>query len=99
MRSSDLFLGLPWNMNYAILVYMIGHLTDLKPGKLVFSLADTHIYVNAKEQVLEQLNRTIRKAPRLEITRKHLSIDEFTVDSFKLCDYYPHPRISAKMAI
>ena len=99
MRSSDLFLGLPWNMNYALLNYMIAHLTELQPGKLVFNLSDAHIYVNCIEQVKEQLTRNIRTLPKLEITRKHNSIDEFTLDSFKLINYNPHPTLLAKMAI
>lgn len=99
MRSSDLFLGLPWNMNYALLVHMIAHITDLIPGKLVFNLADAHIYSNCLDQIKIQMKRNFRKLPRLEITRKHSSIDDFSTDSFKLVDYNPHPPLYAQMAI
>lgn len=99
MRSSDLFLGLPWNMNYALLVHMIAHLTDLVPSELVFNLADAHIYFNCIDQINIQMKRNFRNLPRLEITRKHASIDEFSTDSFRLIDYNPHPALFAHMAV
>ena len=46
-RSCDVPLGLPFNVTqYSVLLYMIAHVTGLKPGKLYWSIKDAHIYVN-----------------------------------------------------
>lgn len=99
MRSSDTPVGLPWNIAfYALLTYMIGHITDLQPGTLVASLSDAHIYTNCLEQVREQLSRSPRDWPKLEIVGTHHSIDDFRSDSFKLNEYHPHKSINMEMA-
>jgi len=100
LRSNDFFLGDPFNIaSYSLLCYMIGYLTGLKPGKLVFSIADAHIYSNHIEQVKEQLSRPMRKWPTLEIVGSPANIDSFTMDNFKIVDYFPHTAITAVMAV
>ena len=99
MRSSDVPVGLPYNIAfYALLTYMIGHITDLQPGTLVASLSDAHIYANCLDQVTEQLSRSPRAWPKLEIVGTYKSIDDFRSDSFKLIDYHPHSSIEMEMA-
>jgi dihydrofolate reductase / thymidylate synthase len=100
MRSVDCPVGLPFNVaSYALLTYAIGHLTGLTPGILVMSLADTHVYTNVIDQVKEQLCRPPRPWPHLEIVGQYNSIDDFTADSFRLVDYYPHPTLKMDMAV
>lgn len=100
MRSSDVLLGLPWNIAfYALLTYMIGYLTNLKPGKLVMSLANVHIYENHVDQIKEVISRPPRQWPKLEIKGEYKSIDEFKVDSFILHEYNPHSVIKGDMAV
>jgi thymidylate synthase len=56
IRSSDSFLGLPFNMaSLATLVLMLAQQTDLEPGEIVISTGDSHLYLNHLEQVREQL--------------------------------------------
>jgi len=99
MRSSDVPVGLPYNIAfYALLTYMIGHITDLQPGTLVASLSDAHIYANCLDQVTEQLSRSPRAWPKLEIVGTYKSIDDFRSDSFKLIGYHPHSSIEMEMA-
>jgi thymidylate synthase len=78
---------------------MIAHLTELTPGNLVYNIGDAHIYNNHIKEIELQLERTPRNWPRLEIIKKHDSIDEFDVDSFILYDYMPYDSIKAKMAV
>jgi dihydrofolate reductase / thymidylate synthase len=100
MRSSDVAVGLPWNIAfYALLTYMIGNIVDLQPGILVASLSDAHIYTNCLEQINEQLARSPRAWPKLKIVGTYKSIDDFHSDSFKLVDYYPHSSIKMEMAV
>jgi thymidylate synthase len=102
MRSNDLFLGAPWNIAcYSLLIYMFCHLTGYFPGKLVYSLGDSHIYLNHIKQVEEQLNRPVRPFPVVKIAndKKIKCFEDFDINSFELLGYDPHSFIKAEMAI
>ncbi len=99
-RSVDTFLGLPFNIaSYALLVHMLAHLVDAKPGNLQMVLGDTHIYNDHLDAVKEQLRRGPSDAhPRLIINRKVTDIDDFKMEDFTLEGYEPQPHIPAKMS-
>lgn len=99
-RSADMFLGSPFNIaSYALLTYMIGHITNLEPNELIISMGDTHIYKNHVDQVKEQISRTPYDFPKLKIKRKIENIDEFTYEDFEIKDYNCHKTIKAQMAV
>ncbi|XP_051267006.1 thymidylate synthase [Dicentrarchus labrax] len=99
-RSGDMGLGVPFNIaSYALLTYMIAHITGLKPGDFVHTLGDAHIYINHIEPLKVQLQREIRPFPKLKILRKVESIDDFRAEDFEICDYNPHPPIKMQMAV
>ncbi|KAM9332320.1 thymidylate synthase [Pholidichthys leucotaenia] len=99
-RSADMGLGVPFNIaSYALLTYMIAHITGLKPGDFVHTLGDAHVYVNHIEPLKEQLQREIRPFPKLKILRNIEKIDDFRTEDFEICDYNPHPIIKMKMAV
>lgn len=55
-RSADMGLGVPFNIaSYALLTYMIAHVTGLKPGDFVHTLGDAHVYLNHVEPLKEQV--------------------------------------------
>ena len=57
-RSCDVPLGLPFNVTqYSVLLYMLAHVTGLKPGTLNWSIKDAHIYVNQVDGIKEQIRR------------------------------------------
>jgi dihydrofolate reductase / thymidylate synthase len=101
-RSGDMFLGVPCNItSYALLTYMIGHITALKPRKLIYIIGDAHIYNNHGEQVRKQLTRTPRPYPVLsfrEATRLH-EIDDFKFNNFIIEAYTSWAAITADSAI
>ena len=102
LRSSDLFLGLPFNIaSYAILTYMIGHLTSYQPNRLIVITGDTHIYLNHLEQVKRQLMRTPYPFPSLEFRNRNNihTIDDFKLENFMVKGYISHAAITAQMAI
>ena len=100
MRSVDCFLGMPFNIaSYAILLTMVGQLTEYKPYELVFSFADTHIYNSHIEQVKLQIARDPKPLPRFMVSPGITSIDDFTFGDFILLDYEHHPAIKGEVAV
>ncbi|KAF6737672.1 Thymidylate synthase [Oryzias melastigma] len=99
-RSADMGLGVPFNIaSYALLTYMIAHITGLQPGDFVHTLGDAHVYVNHTEPLEEQLQRDVRPFPKLKIKRTVTKIDDFTAEDFEICGYNPHPAIKMQMAV
>ena len=102
-RSCDVPLGLPFNVTqYATLLYLIAHCTDLKPGKLLWTIKDAHIYVNQLEGIKEQIRRgeTLEelKAPELWINpdiKDFFQIDNSReLKDIKVLNYKHHGKIN-----
>lgn len=100
IRSSDSFLGLPYNTaSLAVLVMMLAQQCDLEPGEIVICTGDSHIYSNHLEQVQEQLSREPKELPTIKLLRRPDSIYDYSFEDFELQGYYPHPHISAPVAV
>ncbi|MEO1081386.1 MAG: thymidylate synthase [Pseudomonadota bacterium] len=100
IRSSDSFLGLPFNMaSLATLVLMLAQQAELEPGEIIVTTGDSHLYVNHLEQVELQLSREPRPLPRLRLLRHPESIYDYRFEDFELLDYDPHPHIPAPVAV
>lgn len=100
IRSSDSFLGLPYNTaSLALLTLMLAQQCALLPGEIIVTTGDSHIYLNHLEQVRLQLSRTPRPLPRLQIKRTPPSIYDYCFDDFDLIGYQPYPHIAAPVAV
>lgn len=100
IRSSDSFLGLPYNTaSLAALTMMLAQQCDLEPGEIVITTGDSHLYSNHMKQVREQLSRDPLPLPRLNILRRPESIYDYRFEDFELVDYNPHGHISAPVAV
>jgi thymidylate synthase len=99
-RSADIFLGVPFNIaSYALLTLMIAQVTDLKPGDLVLTLGDAHLYLNHLDQAREQLARTPRPFPVMKLNPTVRDVFAFGYEDFVLEGYDPHPAIKAPIAV
>lgn len=101
-RSSDVFLGLPFNIaSYAVLTYIIAKKTGLQPSELVMSFGDVHIYANHVQQIEQQLCRDPLPFPCLKVSDavKDKDWKDIIADDIELIGYIHHPSIRAPMAV
>lgn len=106
-RSCDVPLGLPFNVTqYATLLSLIAHCTNLKPGKISWSIKDAHIYVNQiegiKEQILREETLEDLEAPELWINEEIDDFFEFDnsrdLKDIKIRKYKHHGKINFPLA-
>ena len=99
-RSGDIFLGVPFNIaSYALLTMMVAQVCDLKVGDFVHTLGDAHLYSNHFEQAREQLTRTPKDLPRMNINPEVKDLFDFTFEDFELVGYEPDAHIKAAVAV
>lgn len=100
IRSSDSFLGLPYNIaSLALLTHMLAQQCDLVPHEIVVSIGDLHAYANHMEQIQLQLKRSPKALPRLNILRKPDSIYDYRFEDLQIEGYDPDPGIKAPIAV
>lgn len=105
-RSCDVPLGLPFNFTqYAILLSMIAQVTNLKPGKMYWSIKDAHIYENQVDGIKELIKREKLpdlKAPSLYINPDIKDFYDFDDSNdnkdIKILNYKHHGKINFKIA-
>lgn len=106
-RSCDVPLGLPFNVTqYSVLLYMLAHVTGLKPGTLNWSIKDAHIYVNQIDGIKEQIKRgeELEDLPAPELWLNPEVNDFFEFDNskdlkdIKVLKYKHHGKINFPIA-
>ena len=99
-RSCDVMLGLPFNLfGAAMLTAMLAQQCGLRPGELIWSGGDVHLYSNHADAVDEQLARTPCGEPRLSLLRHPDSLFDYRIDDFIVRDYAPQEHIRAPVAV
>ena len=99
-RSADFFLGVPFNIaSYALLNMMVAQVCGLQVGDFVHTFGDCHLYINHLDQTNEQLSRTPRTLPKMNINKTIKNIFDFSYADFNLEDYDPDPPIKAPVAV
>ncbi|XP_059480982.1 thymidylate synthase [Neocloeon triangulifer] len=99
-RSADMGLGVPFNIaSYALLTYMVAHVTGLEPFEFIHTLGDAHIYLNHIEGLREQIKREPRPFPKFRFKRQVTDIEDFKIEDFEITNYNPHEKITLEMAV
>jgi thymidylate synthase len=99
-RSSDHMLGNPFNIaQQAALLAMVAQQADMVPRELIWSGGDVHLYLNHVEQAKLQLQREPRPFPKLRLSRRPNSIDDYEINDFEVTGYEPHAAIEAPVAV
>lgn len=103
IRSWDLFLGGPFNIaQYALLLHCMARDVNMEPNELIISAGNVHVYSNHFKQVDEQLIRSRRKPPALDLApsdRPYTDKGGLTIDMIRVIDYDPAPAIPAPVAV
>lgn len=100
-RSSDVFLGLPFNIaSTSLLVRLIAEVTGYAARFVNIAVGDAHIYQQHMDAVKEQITREVYSFPQLEINKKLSSVEDIerlTERDFTLLNYLSHAPIKAEM--
>jgi thymidylate synthase len=98
-RSSDVFLGLPFNIaSTALLVHLIAHQVDIQPGRVIIRIGDTHIYEEHIEACQQQDRKGACSLPTITIERpKDDDLWKVERKQIQLHNYTPGSIIKAEM--
>ena len=98
-RSSDIALAGGWNITtVSLLTILMASVCGLKPGEVIWSPNDIHVYHNQLDAVDTQLKRTPKPFPLLSIVApKSGDITDFKFSDLTLSCYEPEKRIKIAM--
>ena len=97
-RSADLALGVPFNIaSYALLLSMMAQEVGMTARHFVHTIGDAHVYLNHMDGLQEQLQRTPKALPKLQLAEK--SMDEMQFEDIVLVDYAHDPFIRFEVAV
>jgi thymidylate synthase len=99
LRSSDLFLGLPFNIaSTALLTHIFAHVLHIPANEISLSICDAHIYEEHTPQVAKQIDSEMYDLPKVlikkeapdiasSIDEKIKWIEELAFEDFELSNY------------
>jgi thymidylate synthase len=97
-RSSDWFLGVPFNIaSYALLLHMVADVCELEVGEFIWVGGSCHIYENHFDQIKLQLSQPQKPFPTLKLKHKK-SIFDYTFEDVEFVDYHHGPHIPAPVS-
>ena len=93
-RSLDVIVAGYWNVcQYAVLLALFAHCSNMKPGMLMHVIADAHIYDRHFDIAKELISRESYPAPTLWINPEKRDFYDITIDDIKLLDYQHNEQI------
>ena len=99
-RSGDIGLGIPFNIaSYSFLTHLLAHHCDLHAHEFIHFIGNAHIYDDHKEALQTQISRIPKPFPKITISNKYNTIEEYDVKDVAISDYTYHPSIKMKMRL
>lgn len=99
-RSVDAAIGAVTNIaEYALLLSLLAHCTDMEAHEVIFDGGDVHLYLNHLEKVEEQLAREPLPLPTLWLNPDKKDLFAFTADDIRIEQYVSHPPIKYEVSI
>lgn len=100
MRSSDWFLGAPYNIaSYGMLLMMYAKTVNMVPRWLEYQGVNVHLYNDHIQAFAEQFSRTPRARPTLLLNTRHDKLEDYVFEDFELIGYNPYPAIKATPSV
>lgn len=100
-RSSDSFLGLPFNLaSMSLFLMIVAKTVNMIPSRPTWIGGDTHIYEPHISVANEILEREPMKLPEMLIKKELNSVEDIEnlrIEDFELIGYESHPTIKAEL--
>lgn len=98
-RSTDVFLGLPFDIAlYAFLGSLISRIIEVPFTRLIGDLSCVHFYEPHLPLVYSQLrHKTYMEAPKLVLSDYVSSLDDVSIEHFKIVNYESYPSLRAPL--
>lgn len=102
IRSSDVALGLPFNIaQYALLTHLYARAAGLTARRLIVDIGDAHLYLNHVDAMREAVTTRspVDCHPMLWINTRNTDIDGYKPEDFDITGYTFHPHIPLPVAV
>lgn len=100
LRSSDTFVGLPFNIaQYALLAELIAKTKGYLAAQLTVGIVDAHIYSNHLDDAQKILTMPTYKLPRLRVLNRRENLWDYTPDDIGLFGYESGPFMQVPVAL
>ena len=99
MRSSDVPIGLPYNIaQYALIQHLVAQTVGMDVDELVINGADSHIYLDQLDLVDEQLVREPLSLPTL-VLNPEATVWNISSEDIRIEGYEPHGKIDYPVSV